>query len=84
METLSVPINDCNKNGIRFGIIGVTTPETKTKTRPEGIKGVEFRDPLQSVTAEMMRIYKDVDTFVVISHLGIDPSTQETWRGDYL
>ncbi len=31
----------------------------------------------------MMRIYKDVDTFVVISHLGIDPSTQETWRGDY-
>lgn len=31
-----------------------------------------------------MRIYKDVDTFVVISHLGIDPSTQETWRGDYL
>ena len=28
-----------------------------------------------------MRIYKDVDTFVVISHLGIDPSTQETWRG---
>lgn len=32
----------------------------------------------------MMRIYKDVDTFVVISHLGIDPSTQETWRGDYL
>ncbi len=30
-----------------------------------------------------MRIYKDVDTFVVISHLGIDPWTEETWRGDY-
>lgn len=78
------PSTIVTKNGIRYGIIGVTTPETKTKTRPEGIKGVEFRDPLQSVTAEMMRIYKDVDTFVVISHLGIDPSTQETWRGDYL
>lgn len=69
------PSTIVKKNGIRYGIIGVTTPETKTKTRPEGIKGVEFRDPLQSVTAEMMRIYKDVDTFVVISHLGIDPST---------
>ncbi|HBE8126967.1 TPA: 5'-nucleotidase C-terminal domain-containing protein [Staphylococcus aureus] len=78
------PSTIVTKKGIRYGIIGVTTPETKTKTRPEGIKGVEFRDPLQSVTAEMMRIYKDVDTFVVISHLGIDPSTQETWRGDYL
>ncbi len=78
------PSTIVTKNGIRYGIIGVTTPETKTKARPEGIKGVEFRDPLQSVTAEMMRIYKDVDTFVVISHLGIDPSTQETWRGDYL
>ncbi|MDN8878255.1 multifunctional 2',3'-cyclic-nucleotide 2'-phosphodiesterase/5'-nucleotidase/3'-nucleotidase, partial [Staphylococcus aureus] len=31
-----------------------------------------------------IRIYKDLDTFVVISHIGIDPSTQETWSGDYL
>ncbi len=48
------PSTIVTKNGIRYGIIGVTTPETKTKTRPEGIKGVEFRDPLQSVTAEMI------------------------------
>ncbi|MFH0715649.1 5'-nucleotidase C-terminal domain-containing protein [Staphylococcus delphini] len=72
------------KNGVRYGIIGVTTPETKTKTSPTGIVGVTFADPLTSVTREMDRLNGQVDVFVVLSHLGIDPTTKEAWRGDYL
>ncbi|PCF78558.1 multifunctional 2',3'-cyclic-nucleotide 2'-phosphodiesterase/5'-nucleotidase/3'-nucleotidase [Staphylococcus intermedius] len=72
------------KNGVRYGIIGVTTPETKTKTSPTGIVGVTFADPLTSVTREMDRLNGQVDVFVVLSHLGIDPTTKEQWRGDYL
>ncbi|ARJ50549.1 5'-nucleotidase C-terminal domain-containing protein [Staphylococcus lutrae] len=72
------------KNGVRYGIIGVTTPETRTKTSPNGIKGVTFEDPLTSVTREMNRLNGKVDVFVVLSHLGVDPTTKKEWRGDNL
>lgn len=72
------------KNGVRYGIIGVTTPETKTKTSPTGIRGVTFDDPLKSVLREMDALNGKVDAFVILSHLGVDSTTQETWRSDYL
>lgn len=78
------PSTVINKNGLNYGIIGVTTPETQTKTNPEGIVGVSFADPLESVTREMKLLNDKVDAFVILSHLGIDPSTQQKWRGDYL
>ncbi|WP_274541478.1 5'-nucleotidase C-terminal domain-containing protein [Staphylococcus felis] len=72
------------KKGLKYGVIGVTTPETKTKTSPVGIKGVTFTDPLKSVTREMDKLNGQVDIFVILSHLGIDETTKEIWRGDYL
>lgn len=72
------------RNGTRYGIVGITTPETKTKTRPEGVVGVEFKDPLESAKKAMTEIQGKVDMFVVLTHLGIDPSTKREWRGDYL
>ena len=72
------------KNGTRYGIVGITTPETKTKTRPEGVVGVEFKDPLTSAKKAMHEIKDKVDIFVILTHLGIDPSTKREWRGDYL
>lgn len=79
-----LPSTIVNKNGVNYGIIGVTTPETQTKTSPEGIVGVTFADPLETVTREMTKLNGQVDAFVILSHLGIDPSTQQKWRGDYL
>uniref|UniRef100_UPI003742655E 5'-nucleotidase C-terminal domain-containing protein n=1 Tax=Staphylococcus agnetis TaxID=985762 RepID=UPI003742655E len=78
------PSTIVEKNGVRYGIIGVTTPETKTKTSPTGIKGVTFDDPLKSVLREMDALNGKVDVFVILSHLGVDSTTQETWRSDYL
>ena len=49
------------KNGVRYGIVGVTTPETKTKTSPSAVKGVEFKDPLTSVKHAMNDIKDQVD-----------------------
>ena len=72
------------KNGVRYGIIGVTTPETKTKTSPTGIQGITFADPLTSVLREMNQLNGKVDTLVILSHLGVDSTTQQTWRSDYL
>ncbi|WP_274704569.1 5'-nucleotidase C-terminal domain-containing protein [Staphylococcus ratti] len=78
------PSTIIEKNGVRYGIIGVTTPETKTKTSPTGIQGVTFEDPLKSVLREMDHLNRKVDVFVILSHLGVDSTTQETWRSDYL
>lgn len=78
------PSTIINKNGIRYGIVGVTTPETKTKTSPSAVKGVEFKDPLTSVKHAMNDIKDQVDVFVILSHLGVDPNTKKEWRGDYL
>lgn len=78
------PSTIVTKNNVRYGIVGVTTPETKTKTSPTAVEGVEFKDPLTSVKQAMNQIKDHVDIFVVLSHLGVDKSTQERWRGDYL
>ncbi|MGI8144472.1 5'-nucleotidase C-terminal domain-containing protein [Staphylococcus haemolyticus] len=78
------PSTTVTKNNVRYGIVGVTTPETKTKTSPTAVEGVEFKDPLTSVKQAMNEIKNNVDVFVILSHLGVDKSTQKTWRGDYL
>lgn len=78
------PSTTVTKNNVRYGIVGVTTPQTKTKTSPTAVEGVEFKDPLTSVKQAMNEIKNNVDVFVILSHLGVDKSTQKTWRGDYL
>ncbi|MCE4957979.1 5'-nucleotidase C-terminal domain-containing protein [Macrococcoides caseolyticum] len=83
-KTVFVPSTIIEKNGKKFGVIGVTTPETATKTHPNNIIGVTFMDPLTSVTNEMKKLQGQVDAFIILSHLGIDTTTKEAWRGDYL
>ena len=43
------PSTIIKRNGVRYGLVGVTTPETKIKTSPDAVKDVEFKDPLSSV-----------------------------------
>lgn len=78
------PSTIIKKNGVRYGVIGVTTPETKTKTNPQGIKGITFKDPETHVKAQMKRLNSKVDAYVVVSHLGVNQSTKTAWRGDHL
>ncbi|WP_145453107.1 5'-nucleotidase C-terminal domain-containing protein [Staphylococcus hominis] len=78
------PSTIITKNNIRYGVVGVTTPETKTKTSPTAVNDIEFKDPLPSVTQAMNDIKDNVDVFVILSHLGVDKSTRNIWRSDYL
>ena len=71
-------------NGVRYGIVGITTPETKTKTSPDAVKNVEFKDPLKSVEKAIKQLNGKADVYIVLSHLGIEKSTKQQWRGDYL
>ncbi len=73
------------KNGKKIAIIGVTSPETAVKTHPKNVVGVTFEDPLEVVKAEIDRLKgQGIDAYVVAGHLGIDETTPEEWRGDFI
>ncbi|MCL2773853.1 MAG: 5'-nucleotidase C-terminal domain-containing protein [Oscillospiraceae bacterium] len=70
-------------NGVKVGFFGITTPETATKTNPEGIVGVTFGgsvDDIKTVSLAQIQTLKTAgaDVIVGIMHLGIDPSSDIT------
>ena len=86
-------IVDKNKNveGDEFVVIGVTTPETATKTHPKNVKGVTFTEPIaevnkviEEIQAKALAEGKDYKHYVVLAHLGVDTTTPVEWRGSTL
>ena len=78
-------------DGDEVVVIGVTTPETATKTHPRNITGVSFTDPITEVKAVVDQVEsnaraegKEYKTYIVLSHLGIDTTTPVEWRGSTL
>ncbi|MBE6054165.1 MAG: LPXTG cell wall anchor domain-containing protein [Clostridium sartagoforme] len=59
-------------DGIKIGLIGVTTPETAYKTTPANVADLTFEDPSISVQkyADKLRAEDKVNAVVVLSHLG--------------
>ena len=78
------PYTIVKKNSIRYGIVGVTTPETAVKTHPNNIKGVTFTEPIPAVQNTLSQINNQADVFIVLAHLGVDNSAKAAWRGDTL
>jgi len=86
-------IVDKNKTvkGDEVVVIGVTTPETATKTHPKNVQGVTFKDPIPEVLNVVKEIQAkakatgdDYKTYVVLAHLGVDTTTPNEWRGSTL
>lgn len=86
-------IVDKNKDveGDEFVVIGVTTPETATKTHPKNVKGVTFTEPIEEVNKIVEEVQakakaegKDYKHYVVLAHLGVDTTTPVSWRGSTL
>lgn len=60
-----------NKNGINVGIIGVATPETATKAKPELVEPYDFIDPAEAVNKIVPEVKKaGADIIVVLGHIG--------------
>ncbi len=61
----------------KIGIFGIATPETRYKTHPDGVTGLEFLNPVEY--AQDMMDYFDanhqLDFVIALAHLGIDDST---------
>ncbi|MEI5994114.1 5'-nucleotidase C-terminal domain-containing protein [Candidatus Enterococcus mansonii] len=82
------PYTIVEKNGKKYAIIGVTTPETATKTHPNNVSGITFKDPIAETKKAISDIQGDasqvIDAYVITGHLGIDETTPHEWRGDTL
>ncbi|MHB9782737.1 cell surface ecto-5'-nucleotidase Nt5e [Streptococcus sp. 10F2] len=82
---------DENIEGDEFVVIGVTTPETATKTHPNNVVGVTFTEPITEVQNVIAQIEsearangKSYKNYVILAHLGVDATTPLEWRGDTL
>ncbi|HFI0463871.1 TPA: 5'-nucleotidase C-terminal domain-containing protein [Streptococcus suis] len=78
-------------DGDEVVVIGVTTPETSTKTHPNNIIGVTFADPItevkkvvEAIEAQATAQGKTYNKYVILAHLGIDETTKTEWRGSTL
>ncbi|WP_124059516.1 5'-nucleotidase C-terminal domain-containing protein [Vaginisenegalia massiliensis] len=87
-EASTILDKDPNQVGDELVVIGVTTPETATKTHPNNIVGVSFKDPLTEIKNVIKEIQakataegKDYQNYVILGHLGIDPTTPAAWQG---
>lgn len=67
--------------GVRIGLIGLTTPETAYKTKPDIVKDLEFRDPAECANywAKYLKTGNRADYVIALTHLGAfqDSTTKE-------
>ncbi|WP_312906615.1 5'-nucleotidase C-terminal domain-containing protein [Tissierella praeacuta] len=63
-------------DGIKVGIFGLGTEETKYKSHPSNTEGIKFEDPVE-VAKKMVKELKEkeVNVIIALAHLGVDEST---------
>ncbi|WP_422851519.1 5'-nucleotidase C-terminal domain-containing protein [Enterococcus plantarum] len=86
-ELVFEPFTVVEKGSEKYAIIGVTTPETATKTHPNNVANVTFADPITETKKAINDIKNSgeaITAYVVTGHLGIDETTPHEWRGDTL
>ncbi|MBU5590421.1 5'-nucleotidase C-terminal domain-containing protein [Clostridium sp. MSJ-4] len=66
------PYKVIERDGKKIAFIGIATPETAYKTKPENVSEFEFKDPVESVNtwAEKIRREENVDAVIALTHLG--------------
>ncbi|MGH4123038.1 MAG: 5'-nucleotidase C-terminal domain-containing protein [Clostridium sp.] len=69
--TWAEPYMIVEKGGVKIGLVGIATPETEFKTKPENVKNLEFKEPAASAK-EWAKVAKDkgADVVIALTHLG--------------
>lgn len=59
-------------SGIKIGFLGLATPESAYKTKPENVATLEFKNPTEAadIWSKHLREKENVDLIIVLSHLG--------------
>lgn len=72
-------------SGLKVGLLGLTTPETATKTNPKNVADVTFGSPAEAAQKAVDALQEEgVDVIIAIAHLGLDNETLPANRSDYL
>jgi 2',3'-cyclic-nucleotide 2'-phosphodiesterase (5'-nucleotidase family) len=61
-------------NGFKIAVVGLTTPDTATKTHPKNVAGLSFMDDIiiQNAQAAIDIAHTMVDYVIVLGHIGLD------------
>lgn len=65
-------------NGLKVGIFGLSTEETKYKSSPKNSVGIEFRDVVSTGKAMVAELQNKTDLIIALVHLGDDASSVNT------
>ncbi len=66
-------------DGMKIGILGVSTPETAYKTSPANVEAVTFTNPIATAKKAVEDMSKEgVNYIVAVSHLGVDEDSYYT------
>lgn len=61
-------------NDFKVGVIGLTTPSTKTQTNPTFVKGIEFENALiTDLQTTVNEVRSKADFVIVLGHIGVEP-----------
>lgn len=67
------------KNGIKYGIFGLTTPETSTKTKPDNVAGIRFDSPVEAAKRQVTELKAaGVDYIIALAHVGLLENSEYT------
>ncbi|MDL2236694.1 5'-nucleotidase C-terminal domain-containing protein [Christensenellaceae bacterium OttesenSCG-928-K19] len=67
------------KNGVRFGVFGLTTPDTDFQTSPQHMEGVSFDAPAKAATEQVDLLQEQgVDYIIALTHIGVDHTSEYT------
>lgn len=70
-------------NGLKVGILGLTTPETKTMLNQEDVKNINFASAADTAKRMIPQMKKEgADLVVVLSHLGFNEDKELAGRVD--
>lgn len=70
-------------DGVKVGVFGIATPETKTKSNPKNTEGLTFVDYIKSAEEQVAELKEQgANVIVALVHLGLDLSSEE--RSDVL
>lgn len=66
-------------DGVKLGIFGATTEETKFKSHPKNTEGVDFINPVDASRDAVKQLEKEnVDIIIGLVHLGVEGTTLTT------
>lgn len=67
------------KNGVKYGIFGLSTPETAYMTNPKNVADINFDDPVETAKKQVADLKEKGATFIIaLTHLGLSKSSKYT------